>query len=259
VNEAETAAGTAPRGRGGAAKAALLGLVCVIVADAVLIGFLRRGPEAAIVSLAVWPVGIGCGLAYALLSRGRVFLRMLAIPVGLATPFLAVAIVPATAPVVEGLEGYLRHAKARREERHLAFLESYLSEPRQVIFVRYPFVVVEGGYSLQLHGVEVRLENLDAVADYLDSHVLGKQVTATFPADFLDRYHANTRRGSTDPYARGAARSYGDAPAVVVVDGVHLNREIARRWGYRPWREPGSPAPPQETRTRLLLRGATSR
>jgi hypothetical protein len=238
----DAAAGTASRVRGGAAKAALLGLVGVIGVDAVLIGFLRHGPEAAILSLGLWPVGIGCGVAYALLSRGRLFLRVVAILIGLAMPYVAVAIVPTTAPVVEGLEGLLRHSKARREERHLAFLESYLSEPRQVIFVHFPYVVVKGGYSLLLLGVSVRPENIDAVAEYLESSVLGRNATATFPDDFLDRYHSNTRCGTTDPYARGAARGYGDAPAMVVVDGVHLNREIARRWGYVPWRDPGSRA-----------------
>lgn len=75
-------------------------------------------------SLRLWPVGIGCSVAYALLSRGRLFLRMMAIQIGLAMPYVAVAIVPTTVSVVEGLEGLLCHSKARREERHLAFLES---------------------------------------------------------------------------------------------------------------------------------------
>ena len=221
------------RYRRGASLIALVSLVLAILVESVLTAWLNRGIEAALLTVVFWPLCILLGAVFAVASRGSLAVRGLVILVGLAGPFIAVGILPVTTPLAEALEVSRLDASDRREERQLAFLQEYLSGPREVIFVRYPFVVVEGGFSLKLDGVSVPAENIDAVHEFLETTLKGRAVTATFPQDFLDRYSANTRRGTTDPYRRGPSRDFGDARALVSVDGMLLNQEIVRRWGHR--------------------------
>jgi hypothetical protein len=207
-------------------------LAATIVVLSVVIEFLGRGPETIVVVVLFWPLAAACAVGYAAWGRGGLAVKAAVLLVGAASPFIAVWIIPATAPVAAALRG-ARHASfARSKEHHLAFLRKHLSEPRDVVFVQYPFVVVEGGYSLEVRDVSVPAENLDAVRDYFRTTLAGKAVTATFPEDFADHYTPNMRSGVTDPYLSGRSRGYGDAPAFIRVDGFLVNREILRRWGH---------------------------
>lgn len=216
-----------------AAAVILTILALVIVADAVIFQYFGPGPEAVIFGLFLfWPVAAGCGLAYALVSEGRTVVRVLVLLMGLAGPYIAMYIAPVTAPLSLQIREHQSCERTRLAERHVAFLQEYMSAPRSVIFVSDPFVVVEGGYSLELCDERVRPENRRAVGTYLATHLLGREVTATLPPDVLSRYNPNTRRGVTDPYAQGPSQGFGDAPAVVLLDGTSVSQEINSRWGY---------------------------
>ena len=94
-----------------------------------------------------------------------------------------------------------------------------------------PYIVVEGGYSLALVGLRIPRENLDSATSDLKARLMGRRITATFPPEYVVSYKPDMRNGVTSPYARGEARSFGDAPAVFDLDGVDVIKEINHRWG----------------------------
>lgn len=180
----------------------------------------------------VWLLAVLCGIAHAIAGR-KLVLRVLAVGVGLAAPWLAEQIMPTIGAIDAQIERSRVEAASREKEQHLAFLQEYLSEPRKVIFERYPYVVVEGGYSLLLDDIWIAQANPDSVEGSLASLLAGRKVTAAFPADFLKRYRVDVRRKVTDGFRTDRSRHYGDAPAKVSVDGVSVNSTLNARWGRR--------------------------
>lgn len=208
--------------------AVFLGFLVLLILFATWVLTKDRGPEILLFTMFIWPLGIMFGLGHALISPGRMPLRVLVVLVGLTTPILTAQL----ADFLTRAENARRSRDASPEVRAQMFLCEYMEKPRRVIFVDFPYVVVEDGYSLFLDGVEVRPENMDAVRHYLETEVLGRSVRAELSTDSLQPYHAGVRSPVTSPYAQGPSKDFGDAPATIAVDDVIVNFEINTRWGY---------------------------
>jgi hypothetical protein len=156
--------------------------------------------------------------------------RVLVVLVGLAAPYLAGSIAPLMRPLASRIQALPVESRNREKREHLEFLQTYMSEGRSVIFVSSPYVVVEGGYSLALFGLRIPREKSDAARSDLEARLTGRKITATFPPEFMLGYNPNTRNAVTSPYARGKARRFGDAPALVDLDGAAVIPEMNRRW-----------------------------
>ncbi len=213
------------------AASMLANMVLVIVFNAFANAYLGRSPETAILTLFLWPHAFALGLAYAVASRGLMSVRVLVVLVGLTAPYLAVSIAPLMAPVVSRNNSQPKESRDQVTQRHMEFLQNYMGEPRSVIFVSLPYIVVEGGYSLALVSLRIPRENLDSATIDLKARLLGRKITATLPPDYLVSYKPDMRNVVTSTYARGKARSFGDVPAVIALDGVDVIKEIDHRWG----------------------------
>lgn len=208
--------------------AVFLGLLVLLLLFAAFVFARFGGPEMILFTLFIWPLGVIFGLGHALVSPGRLPPRVLVVLAGLATPFLASEL--RDFAVAAGSS--FRRGNVPPEVRAELSLRKYMETPRRVIFVSFPYVVVEGGYSLLLDYVEVRPENTDAVRDYLETEILGHSIRAELSSESLHQYLAGARNPVTAPYAQGPSATYGDVPATITIDGVIVNFEIDRRWGY---------------------------
>jgi hypothetical protein len=215
------------------ANAVFAGLVLVIVGYAVIGEELQHGLEMFFITFMLWPLMLALGVAYAVISPGSRFVRALVVLVGLVGPVVPSLVHDAVDEVVNPINAAIEQRrcarKAEREERHLAFLQKYMSEPRAVVFVSLPYVVVEGGYSLALHDVQVPDGSRERLAPYFKGLLAGRRVTATFPPNFLAHYNSGIRSRATVEYARGPSQDYGDAMAIISVGGMNVNREITRK------------------------------
>jgi len=195
------------------------------------IEFLGRGIE----SLLLYPIfgflTVGCSIVFAVASRRSWLTKSVVIVLGLAAPLIAIAITPFTLPITHVVEEAVYRSGEKRDVRHLAFLQERFAEPQAVVAPLYPYVITEGGFSLKLYGPSIPVPNRDAAKEFFETTLEGKKVTAKFPPDFLDKYMAGGRRGTTYPYRAGESARFGDARALIYVEGELINLEIVRRWG----------------------------
>jgi hypothetical protein len=169
---------------------------------------------------------------YAAIKERTPLLRVFVVLLGLGEPFAALTIRDSLDSLDQWKVQRHRAELALRAPGELAFLRNYMSTPRTVISASFPFVVVEGGYALVLYDVECRPGYCALIDPFLRNVIVGRQVTATFPADFLARYRSGARNAVTISYARGSSGDFGDAPAVVMLDSMIVNAELRRRYGY---------------------------
>lgn len=208
--------------------------VALIAGYAMLSHELRHGPELLVLVWGMWAAAIGLGIAFANISPGPKWIRALVVCLGLLAPFAAEQLEVVVAGADDLHEGMLRERADALANRHAEFLANYMRTPRRVVFVKYPVVVVEGGFSLKLYAVKVHPRFELEAAEYFERSLVGRSITATFPPDFAAHYFGAVRNPLTASYAKGPSAGYGDAPAAIFVDGVLVNVEIRRRWHALP-------------------------
>jgi len=183
------------------------------------------------VIVVLWPVAFLSAMGFRGAARISGRRRQLFMAVGFLTPVLAFAVRPATGPILGFLDRQGERAQEMNRVEQWEFLQSRMSSPQRVIHVALPFVVVEGGFGLELYGVTVTRENSAAAQSYLEHRLSGKAVTAILPQSMFDRYNPGLRRGTTAPFRKGESRKFGDVRAVVFVDGAMVNDELVERFG----------------------------